>query len=93
MALQVVGKEDPGGVGPSAGPERDDDGKALALFSFVRSYAVRGSREGVKWPHPPLSPLPTALWAVGRGDQYIFGGVARLRRVTPPKTPRRKPTA
>ncbi len=63
----------------------------LEVFGFrpnsYRSYAVRGSREEVEWPHPPLSSLPTAQRAVGRGDQYIFGGVARRRRATPPKPP------
>ncbi len=34
-----------------------------------RSYAVESSKGGTEWPHPPFSPLPTALWAVGRGEK------------------------
>ncbi len=55
---------------------------------FDWSYAVESSKGGTEWPHPPFSPLPTALRAVGRGEKNPFWG-----RSGAPSAPRSAPKA
>ncbi len=57
----------------------------------VTQFGAREKRLNGPTPLYPPSPRPKGPW--GGGINIFLEGVARLRRATPSKNPRRKPTA